>query len=54
MVNPLLSKKFKNEKILTTLLRPRTMKQIIDVIKKSITEKARLPGGVSNFKPLLL
>jgi len=29
----------------------RTMKQTMEVIRKSITEKAKFPGGVSNFWP---
>lgn len=31
----------------------RMMKQVVDVIRNSITEKARLPAGVSNSYPLL-
>ena len=40
--------------VLTTLLRPRIMKQMQEVMRNSMTEKARLPGGVSNFFPYLL
>ena len=29
------------------------MKQMVEVIRKSITEKARLPAGVSNLAPFL-
>ena len=40
-------------RILTILLRPRMMKQMVEVIKNSITEKARLPGGVLKSSCLL-
>jgi len=35
------------------LLRPRMKKHVTDVIRKSMTEKARLPGGVSYISPRL-
>jgi len=39
---------------LTTRRKIKTMKQQMDVIKNSITEKAKFPGGVSYFLSLTL
>lgn len=50
----LYKKVFLNLLLLTPLLKPKIRKQVSDVIRKSMTEKARLPGGVSYFLFLLL